>query len=507
MSSATADQRKRFFVSYRRRADPDRGLAHLLFDRLKRAGHEVFIDIEMPIGTRWVAEIERRIAWCDYLVVLLSEDSIHSEMVQGEVRRAHHRYAQVGSPGILPIRVCYQGPLGYELDSFLSPIQQRLWTGPEDSERVLADVLAIAAVGAGEIEASPTDSEAAVLPDPGRPLPAQDPRVLRAPGGALRADDPFYIRREADTRVDTAAATLGETLVIKGPRQVGKSSLLVRYLQGCQDAGKRFAFVDFQSFGDSDLVAYPALLQRLASALLRNLKLSVAEVPALSCQLDFTNFVEDQILQQLAGPVTFAFDEVDRVLGRPYQGDFFAMLRMWHNHRAQPLSVWQDVDLALIIATEPYLLINSADQSPFNVSVPVSLKGFSREALDRLNFAYGNLLDSQSLDALFDLLAGQPYLTRLALYCVAGPPATSWEQISAVAASSEGPFGDHLKALLLKLEGQPGLLDAFRQAIRHGTLRDDDTYYRLRGAGLVTRRDGRILPANKLYARFFGELE
>jgi hypothetical protein len=76
----------------------------------------------------------------------------------------------------------------------------------------------------------------------------------------------------------------------------------------------------------------------------------------------------------------------------------------------------------------------------------------------------------------------------------------------AQATSSEGPFGDHLKALLFKLERHAGLLDALRQAIQHGTLPDEETYYRLRGAGLVTRDDGRIRAANEIYARFFGEV-
>jgi hypothetical protein len=78
--------------------------------------------------------------------------------------------------------------------------------------------------------------------------------------------------------------------------------------------------------------------------------------------------------------------------------------------------------------------------------------------------------------------------------------------LRAQAGSSEGPFGDHLKALLFKLQRQPGLLDALRQAIRRGTLPDDQTYYRLRGAGLVTRDNNRIRPANELYARFFSEV-
>lgn len=81
-----------FFISYRRRAPDDARLASLLVSALRDAGHEVFIDVDIPVGTDWSAEITRRIRWCDYLVVLLSEDSIDSEMVQGEIRLArHHR--------------------------------------------------------------------------------------------------------------------------------------------------------------------------------------------------------------------------------------------------------------------------------------------------------------------------------------------------------------------------------------------------------------------------------
>jgi hypothetical protein len=508
MSVVISGEAKRFFISYRRRAELDRELASYLVERLKRAGHEVFIDLQMPIGTRWVDEIERRITWCDYLVVLLSEDSIHSEMVQGEVRRAHRRYEKEGRPTTLPVRVRYEGTLGYELDSYLSPIQQELWTGADDSNSLLAEILRIAESGAsaGSAEQSEDISEEASPADPRRPLPTKDPRILRAPGGALRPDDPFYVRREADKRIDLAAGSRGETLVIKAARQMGKSSLLIRYLEACRAAGKPFAFVDFQSFGERDLADYGSLLNRLTTALLRGFKLPVQQIPPLPDQLAFTNFIEDAILTHVPEPTTFAFDEVDRILGRPYQRDFFAMLRMWHNNRAQPLSVWESVDLALVIATEPYLLIDVADQSPFNVSVPIPLHGFSREALGRLNAAYGDALNPRDLDALFVLLAGQPYLTRLALYCIVGPPAMSFADLTAQATSSEGPFGDHLKALLFKLERHPGLLDALRQVIRKGTLPDEETYYRLRGAGLVSRDDSRIRPANMLYARFFSEV-
>jgi len=503
------DEAKRLFISYHHRASQDRGLANYLVENLKRSGQEVFIDFQMPIGTRWADEIERRITWCDYLVVLLSEDSIHSEMVQGEVRCAHRRWAKEGRPAILPVRIYYEGSLGYELDSYLAPIQQKLWTGSNDTQGLLDEILRVAQSGALAASTEPIEDVAlkASPADPRRPLPAKDPRILRAPGGALKPHDPFYIRREADHRIDLAADSQGETLVIKAARQMGKSSLLIRYLEACRAAGKQCAFVDFQGFGERDLADFGSLLNRLASALLRCFKLPTQPIPPLSYPLAFTHFVEDVILAQVSKSTTFAFDEVDRVLGRPYQCDFFAMLRMWHNNRAQRPFVWENVDLALVIATEPYLLIDVADQSPFNVSVTLPLHGFPRKALDSLNAAYGNALNPRDLDSLFKLLAGQPYLTRLALYCIVGPAAMSMEDLRLKASSSEGPFGDHLKALLFKLQRQPGLLEALRQAIRKGTLPDDQTYYRLRGAGLVIRDDGRIRPANKLYARFFSEVQ
>ncbi len=505
MENALSNEKKHFFVSYRRRATLDGDLASILVQRLEHAGHGVFIDVRMPIGTHWSEEIERRIRWCDYLVVLLSEESIHSEMVQGEVRRAHERYEKEGTPAILPIRINYDGELGYELDSKLAPIQQSHWAGPDDSERLISELLGIASANEPSSVAVKTDAEDRHLPsaDSQRPVPAKDPRVLRAPGGTLRSNDPFYIERAEDHRISMTAANPGETVVIKGSRQMGKSSMLVRYLQACQQTGKQFAYIDFQSFSESDLAEYGSLLSQLANSLLRALGLSIKQQPTQFDQLSFSYFVEDAILHQISAPITFAFDEVDRILGRPYQHDFFSMLRMWHNNRAQLNSVWEDVDLALVIATEPYLLIDKTDQSPFNVSVPITLHGFSRDALAHLNIAYGEMLNQTDCDALFNLLAGHPYLTRLALYCMAGPQQISLGKLMKYAASSEGPFGDHLKALLLKLESHPGLLSALQQAIRNGTLPDEESYYRLRGAGLVTRVEGRVRAANELYAGFF----
>jgi hypothetical protein len=71
------------------------------------------------------------------------------------------------------------------------------------------------------------------------------------------------------------------------------------------------------------------------------------------------------------------------------------------------------------------------------------------------------------------------------------------------AAERVGPFTDHLRALMLLLEQQPGLLPAMRQVIADGSVHEDEAFYRLHGAGLVRHEEGRVRPANLLYARFF----
>jgi len=494
----------KFFISYRRRAPEDARLASLLVSALRDAGHEVFIDVDIPVGTDWSAEITRRIRWCDYLVVLLSEDSIDSEMVQGEIRLARHHRREDGSPFVFPVRVAYEGPLDYELTSYLGRLQHLLWRTAADDETVIQALLTAARKREGPQEAvvAPAPEPAPVAADRRRPRPAVDPSAWLRPTGTLRLDDPFYIERPGDAVVARLATKIGDTLVIKGARQVGKSSLLVRFIAACRQAGKRTAFVDFQGMSDMHLADYAGFLRRVACALLHRLDLPADPLPPIESGLDVTDLVETQILDRVEGPVVFAFDEVDRLLGRPWQRDFFGMLRSWHNRRWE--DAWSKLDLALVIATEPYLLVDSADQSPFNVGEIVPLGPFSPRAVEELNQRYGSPLSAPQCQELFQLTHGQPYLTRVALYRLVSDAETSWCSLQTNADRDDGPFADHLKALLMALH-RAGLEEAMREVIKRGRVPGNDrlTYYRLRGAGLVTEEDGRTVPANLLYARFF----
>ena len=72
---------------------------------------------------------------------------------------------------------------------------------------------------------------------------------------------------------------------------MGKSSLLVRYLAGCRDAGKHIVYLDFQSFTDTDLADYPILLQPHRGADFATARTGRAgRCASIESQIDFRQF-------------------------------------------------------------------------------------------------------------------------------------------------------------------------------------------------------------------------
>jgi hypothetical protein len=205
-----------------------------------------------------------------------------------------------------------------------------------------------------------------------------------------------------------------------------------------------------------------------------------------------------------------AFDEADKLLGRDYQTNFFSMLRYWHERRTDtPPTAWARAALALVISTEPYLLISDALRSPFNIGLPLELRSFNEAECRELNRRYNDLLDDVQLVELMDLVGGHPYLTRLAYYHLTRQQPMDFSALVQTAAERYGPFGLHIRAMEHKLSDEAGqsLLISLQQAIRGGTVPSRQVFDRLYGAGLVRQGQGHIVAANRLYARFFGELQ
>lgn len=104
---------KRIFISYKRDVQSDE-LVALQIRQALSPQHQVFIDQNILVGTPWAEQIEAEIRQADFLIVLLSEHSAQSEMVETEIRMAYN-FAQVqsGHPAILPVRLAYRQPFQY----------------------------------------------------------------------------------------------------------------------------------------------------------------------------------------------------------------------------------------------------------------------------------------------------------------------------------------------------------------------------------------------------------
>ena len=511
--------RSRIFVSYKRDVQPDGQVALKIFEALNQA-HDVFIDQTMTVGTVWAERIKAEIQRSDFLITLLSADSVHSEMVRGEIELAHQvSKAQIGKaqgkPMILPIRLGYREPFAYPLSEFLNEINWAFWDSPADTDRLIEELrraIAGEPLSIGTAQAK-TDLTAAVQPASSipRPLPAAQPASLKLPlempEGTMDLESQFYLARSVDAIALETIGRQGVTITIKGPRQMGKSSLLIRTMAAAAKAGKRVAFLDFQLFDKSALTDGDRFFRQFCAWLTDELELGDRVEEFWSAPLGnsqrCSRYLQRYLLKELGSPLVLAMDEVESVFDTEFRSDFFSMLRSWHNNRAMT-PIWKQLDLVLVTSTEPYQLIENLNQSPFNVGQVLELSDFPVEQVADLNDRHGRPLTRSQVEQLMVLLGGHPYLVRRSLYLVASGQLTV-EALFAEATADRGPFGDHLRYHLFRMNDKRDLIEGLLQVIRDQSCPDERVFFRLRGAGLVRRDRQTVLPRCQLYADYFQE--
>ena len=325
------------FLSYRH-VPPDEQLAEGLSAFLQERGLRVFLDKQIRVGLDWVAEIDRQLRASDSFVVLLSEDSIRSDMVRQEVQTAHE-LRQAGKLAIFPVR------LGFRWEVALRPglVPEPHPVHPLASRRSGGGAVRSPLCGDHRWRLSPGDS--VFRPSRGR-LPRRSlgggrveggpPPRGRSPDRHGYGNDPLRLAvlRPAQGRTRAAESCLarpGSTIVVKGPRQSGKSSLLARI----HALSKRGAPLGLPGF--SDLRSSPARQPGHRPPDARPADRSRAQDhPAAGRRMgfrpprekgSFAEFLARAVLDGSSSPVVLILDEVDRLFDRPYRGEFFAAVR------------------------------------------------------------------------------------------------------------------------------------------------------------------------------------
>ena len=146
---------------------------------------------------------------------------------------------------------------------------------------------------------------------------------------------PFYVERESDREaMETICKPNGVTITIKGPRQMGKSSLLNRVMVAGCGGGMRSAFIDFQMIEGAAIENSDVFYRQFCSTLAWEFELEDRTEEVWGAPLGpvqkATNYVLRHILKAIPKePILLAMDEVERMFASPFRSDFFSICLLY----------------------------------------------------------------------------------------------------------------------------------------------------------------------------------
>ena len=357
------------------------------------------------------------------------------------------------------------------------------------------------------VDSSQSAVVAVVAADPADPI---DHVELEEPEGQVPLESALYIERPpVETRCYEALVKPGALIRIKAPRQMGKSSLMLRILnhgieQGYQAASLNFQLVDRDSLSNLD-----QFLQWFCNSIANELnledKLADYWKGTFSSKNKSTNYFQRYLLPELQRPVVLCLDEVDQVFEHPpIATDFFGMLRAWHED-AKIKPIWKNLRLVIVHSKEVYIPLN-INQSPFNVGVPIELPLLTQVQVVDLVRRHGLNWKAAEVERLMSMVGGHPFLVRVALYEIARGE-ISLEHLLQIAPTEGGLYGEHLRRHLLTLEEEAELLAAMKQIVTvdQPISMSTSEAFKLTSLGLVQFRGSEVVPTCNLYRQYFRE--
>ncbi|WP_286817814.1 AAA-like domain-containing protein [Desulfobacter sp. UBA2225] len=482
------------FISYARENQIQ---AERLYGDLKKAGAEPWLDSKNLLpGEKWKAAIGHALRDSDYVIVLLSTHSVSKRgYVQAEMKRALDILDEFPSDDIFVIPVRLDDCRVTEEKLLALNIEDLFHDWRSGLARIFKSVFR-------NIEPGPAQPSNISEPQPFKKF-----TDLVLPGGAMDVASHFYIERREDGEVLDGISRHRGLVTLQGPRQSGKTSMILRLYADAREKEMpfRWVMVDLQSLERHHFETLAGIWQVILTEMDTQLNLGrfndALWNPNANVDRNVTTFLDRAVFSGNDTPLLICLDEVDRVFSMPIRSDFFSVLRAFYNRGAID-PAWKNVRWLLSTSSEPRFFIDDLTQSPFNVGVRVALDAFTFEETQAFVRQYGFIDQLGLIEKIMNYVGGRPYLVHLLLHHLTLEPARENDLFDAGTAGS-GIFQSHINPYLSKLQEKPDLALAMKSVLAGNGCKNVKLASRLSAAGLVKEdADGRLVCACELYATY-----
>lgn len=348
-------------------------------------------------------------------------------------------------------------------------------------------------------------------PDPAELVDPNQNTLPLYPSGAVPLGSPFYLRRVfLETQVDQEIKKPGALVRIKAPREMGKTSLLLRILDSAKNLGYRIISLSLEQVDQTILSDLNQFLRWLCANAARQLQLEprLDEYwnEDLGSKISCTSYFQDYLLELITTPLVLALDEVNQIFEHPQVArDFLPLLRSWYEE-AKTLPIWRKLRIIIVHSTEIYVPLNLT-QSPFNVGLPLQLNPFSQEEVKQLAQCYGlDWSNGEEIKQLMNIVGGHPALVHIALYHLSQGKVTL-AQLLETAHTATGIFTNHLLRHWITLQEQPELLIALKSVMSatEPVSLEPSITYKLNSMGLIKQSGNNLIASCELYRQSYLE--